>query len=75
MMTTKTKCLVRLYIVEGFDFSQRDIGSFSDPYLKIFCGKKEYNEREYYQLDQPNPKFYKYWDFDAEFPGAPPILV
>lgn len=70
LMLSKTKTLVRLYVIEGFDFAQRDIGSYSDPYLKIICGKKSVNERDNYQLDQPNPKFHKYYDFDAEFPGA-----
>lgn len=51
MMMSKTTCLMRVYFVEGFDFAQRDIGSFSDPYLKISCGKKEYSDRENYQLD------------------------
>lgn len=35
MLVQRTKCLVRVYIYDGFDFAQRDIGSFSDPYLKI----------------------------------------
>lgn len=26
-------------------------------------------------MDEPNPKFYSHYDFDAEFPGAPPIVV
>lgn len=44
----KTKCMIRLYVIEGYDFAQRDIGSFSDPYLKIRCGNNKYNERENY---------------------------
>ncbi len=40
LLMSKTKCMVRVYMLEGFDFAQRDIGSFSDPYLKISCGKK-----------------------------------
>lgn len=47
-MLTKTKTLVRIYLIEGFAFAQRDIGSFSDPYLKITCGKKVYNDRDNY---------------------------
>ncbi len=47
-MLTKSKCLVRVYFLEGFSFAQRDIGSFSDPYLKVICGKKEYNDRDNY---------------------------
>jgi Ca2+-dependent lipid-binding protein len=74
-MLQKTKTLVRIYFIEGFNFAQRDIGSFSDPYLVVTCGKKVYNDRANYQLDEPNPKFYKHFDFDAEFPGAAPIVI
>lgn len=48
LMLQKTKAIIRLYVIEGFNFSQRDIGSFSDPYLVITCGKKVYNERNKY---------------------------
>mmetsp|Transcript_30279 Transcript_30279/g.29597 ORF Transcript_30279/g.29597 Transcript_30279/m.29597 type:complete len:177 (-) Transcript_30279:658-1188(-) len=75
MMVTKTKCMARVYFIEGFDLAQRDIGSFSDPYLVVTCGKKTYNDRENYQLDEPNPKFFKHFDFDVEFPGAPPLVI
>ena len=47
-LMTKTKCLVRLYLIEGYEFAQRDIGSHSDPYVKVKCGKKKYNERDNY---------------------------
>ncbi len=75
MLLTKTKCVCRLYMLEGYDFAQRDIGSFSDPYLKIKCGSKKFNERDNYMLDEPNPKFYKMYEFDAEFPGAAPLTI
>lgn len=26
-------------------------------------------------MDQPNPKFFKHFDFDVEFPGAPPLVI
>ena len=62
-------------MVEGFDFAQRDIGSPSDPYLKIVCGKKTFSEQDNYQLDEPNPKFHKSYDFEVTFPGAPPLDI
>ena len=71
----KTKCMVRVYVIEGFDFAQRDIGSASDPYMVVSCGKKVFSDRDNYKLDEPNPKIHKYWDFDVEFPGAPPLLL
>lgn len=26
-------------------------------------------------MDEPNPKFYKMYEFDAEFPGAAPLVI
>jgi len=40
--------IVRIYMIEGFDLASRDIGSDSDPYLKLRCGNKIYNERKHY---------------------------
>lgn len=45
MMVTKTKCICRLYLIEGFDFANKDLFGASDPYVIITCGKKVYNER------------------------------
>lgn len=75
LLLSETKCIVRLYMVSGFDLASRDNGSFSDPYLVIQCGKKVYNERENYQEDNPNPDFYKSYDFEAVFPGCAPIVI
>jgi hypothetical protein len=75
LLLSETKCIVRLYMVSGFDLASRDNGSFSDPYLVIQCGKKVYNERENYLEDNPNPDFYKSYDFEAVFPGAAPIVI
>ncbi len=33
------KCVVRLYMVSGYDLASRDNGGFSDPYLIISCGR------------------------------------
>jgi len=70
-LLTKTACVIQLYVLEGYDFASRDIGSFSDPYLFVRCGNREYSERDNYKLDEPNPKIYKMFEFTAEFPGAP----
>lgn len=40
--------LVRCYIISGFDFSSRDNGSASDPYLVIECSGKKVSERDNY---------------------------
>lgn len=71
----RKQCLIRLYIIEGFDLASRDVGSFSDPYLQIVYGQKVISERQSYQLDCSDPKFYKMYEFEATFPGASPIVI
>ena len=73
MLLATTKCLVRVYIISAYDLSSRDNGSPSDPYLYITLGNKTYNERDNYILDEPNPDFYKSYDFEADFPGCSPL--
>ena len=60
-------------MVEAFDLSSRDNGSASDPYLKIICNGQTMSDRENYQLDCPDPKFYKKFDFEGVFPGTSPV--
>ena len=74
-LLSKTQCVIQLYVLEGFDFASRDIGSFSDPYLIVRCGNREFSERDNYQLDEANPKIYKLFEFTGEFPGAPMIEI
>ena len=62
-------------MLDGFDFASRDLGSFSDPYVVVRCGEKVHNRRDKYQLDEPNPKFYETFEFNARFPGALPIEI
>jgi hypothetical protein len=75
LLTSEIKCIVRLYMISGYDMASRDNGGFSDPYLNVQLGKKVYNERDIYQLDEPNPTFFKYYDFEATFPGCPPLVI
>jgi Ca2+-dependent lipid-binding protein len=60
-------------MIAGFDLSSRDNGSPSDPYLYLTCNNKIYNERVNYQLDEADPKFNKYYDFEGTFPGSSPL--
>ena len=75
LIMQRTKALIRLYILEGYNFAKKDIGSESDPYLVITCGQKTFNERENYQLDTSNPSFFKMYEFDVDFPGVPCISI
>jgi len=74
-LSSSQDALIRLYMIEGFDLASRDLGSFSDPYLVVRCGKKVYSRRDKYQLDEPNPKFYDMFEITAKFPGAPPLEI
>ena len=71
----ETKCIVRVYMLSAFDLASRDNGGVSDPYLKLTIGKKCYNERDNYVEDDANPNFHKYYDFEAFFPGCPPLVI
>lgn len=62
-------------MLEGFNFAQKDLFSPSDPYLIVKCGAQVNNERENYQVDNADPTFYKSYDFNIAFPGAPLLIV
>lgn len=69
------KCVVRVYVISAFNLSSRDNGSASDPYLILKCNTKTYDERDNYQLDEPNPRFNKFYDFEGTFPGCSPLQI
>ena len=74
-LMASNKCVVRLYAISAFNLSSRDNGSASDPYLILKCNDKTYDERDNYQLDEPNPKFNKFYDFEGTFPGCSPLQI
>lgn len=71
----KTDAIVHLYLIQGFEFASRDMGSASDPFLIVTCGLQVDNDQDNYQDDEPNPKFVKRLDFNVSFPGAPPLVI
>lgn len=75
MLLKKAKMVVRIYMIEGFDLASRDMGGFSDPYLILKLGKKKFNDRKNYIMDEPNPKFCKHFDFETTFPGCPMLFI
>jgi len=48
---TFSNATVRLYMIGGYDLASRDMGSDSDPYLRITCGETVLDEREFYEED------------------------
>jgi len=75
MLLTTNKCIVRAYMVSAYDLASRDVGGFSDPYLKLTCGDVTISERDNYVLDEPNPDFCKHYDFSCIFPGCAPLQI
>lgn len=74
-MNFECNCQVNLYLLEGIDLASRDLGSHSDPYYIVSLGKDMRNNKESYQLDEPNPKFYDVLTFSTTFPGSDPLII
>jgi len=75
MLLRTSKMVVRIYMISGFDLASRDMGGFSDPYLILKLGKKKFDERKNYVMDDPHPNFCKHFDFETTFPGCPMLFI
>ena len=75
MLLQNNKVIVRAYMISAFDLASRDVGGFSDPYLILSVGDKTFSDRDNYVLDEPSPTFCKHYDFEAVFPGCPPLVI
>jgi hypothetical protein len=74
-LLSETRCMIRAYMVSAYNLSSRDNGSDSDPYLAITCNGKTFSDRDNYQLDNPQPDFFKKFEFEGKFPGSTPLKV
>ena len=54
---------VRVYVLNGLEFANKDLFGNSDPFIIVKCGKKSFSTKENYQEDEPNPEFYQMFDF------------
>ena len=70
-----TKCVVRIYIIGAYGLLPKDSGSDSDPFLVLKLGKKKIDDRANRFEDQPNPEWFKSFEFDAVMPGASLLKV
>lgn len=69
-MNEQQKALCRVYMIDGYNFVEKDLFSKSDPYLVLRSGKDVFSEKANYQLDTSEPQFFKSYDFVNSFPGA-----
>lgn len=74
-ITLKPKFVVRLYIIEAFNLSSRDLTSPSDPYLYIQLGDTIIDERDKHQDDTENPKFYSTYEFKVDLVSTPLLKI
>lgn len=71
----RPKCIVRLYIIEAFSLSSRDLTSPSDPYLYIQLGDTVIDERDKHQDDTENPKFHSTYEFKVDLVEDPILNI
>lgn len=71
----RPKFVVRLYIIEAFNLSSRDLTSPSDPYLYIQLGDTVIDERDKHQDDTENPKFYSMYEFKVDLVATPLLSI
>ena len=72
----KEQVIIRVYILELNELAKKDLLSDSDPYIKLYVNDKLIiNERNNYQEDQKDCKWYKYYDIAGEIPGSSNLRI
>ncbi|OMJ78297.1 hypothetical protein SteCoe_21930 [Stentor coeruleus] len=75
MLLTKTKCTIRIYIIDALNLEQKDKFSESDPYVRIKLARKMRTDRDNHQEDVSNPKIYKAFEMSATLPGKSMLRI
>lgn len=75
MLLTKTKCTIRVYIIDAMDLEQKDKFSESDPYVRLKLARKVRTDRDNHQEDVSNPKIYKAFEMSTTLPGTSMLRV
>ena len=70
LMMLRTKCIIRVYILDVDELPPKDVGGSVDPYIKLKLNYKKFNERDNYTPNCHNPNIYKMFEFNSEFPGC-----
>ena len=75
-LVNKEQVIIRVYILELNELAKKDLLSDSDPYIKLYLNDKlVINERNNYQEDQKNCKWYQYYDIAGEIPGSSNLKI
>ena len=75
LMMVRTKCLVRVYILDADELPPKDVGGSVDPYLILKLNDDVINERKNYFPNTHNPDIYKMFEFQAQFPGCSHLRI
>lgn len=69
-LMVEQQCFVTLYVLDAWDLASRDIGSESDPFIRVTCGTDTISTVDNYFEDENSPRFHNTFDFSAIFPGT-----
>ncbi|XP_032085530.1 myoferlin-like isoform X2 [Thamnophis elegans] len=61
-------CLVRLYIIRGFNLQPKDRNGLCDPYVKIKLGRERMDDREEYIPNTLDPVFGRIYELTCTIP-------
>lgn len=70
LMMLRTKCLIRVYILDIDELPPKDVGGSCDPYIILKMNDIVYNEQNNYTKNSHNPDIYKMYEFQSHFPGC-----
>ena len=61
--------VVRVYVLAGQKLVTRDVGSASDPYLRLSLGATTLDNRANFLSDETDPHFHAFFEFRTALPG------
>ena len=67
--------VVRLYVLQGINLMPLDVGSASDPYLKVSLGRTTIDTRDRYIKDATTAHFHEFFELRTQLPGESMLRI